>query len=68
MSDGRTPQAMAEVWRASKDTEAQAFYALALLATAPPEDATHANQKRAAALLEPIYRYSNLSIRARRIT
>jgi hypothetical protein len=39
-----------------KDTEAQAFYALALIATAPPEDATHANQKRAAALLEPIYR------------
>jgi hypothetical protein len=39
-----------------QDTEVQAFYALALLATAPPEDATHANQKRAAALLEPIYR------------
>jgi hypothetical protein len=39
-----------------RDTEVQVFYALALLATAPPEDATHANQKRAAALLEPIYR------------
>src|ERR1700689_1811407 len=39
-----------------QDTEVQVFYALALLATAPPEDATHANQKRAAALLEPIYR------------
>jgi hypothetical protein len=50
-------QAMAEVLRSNpNDTEAQAFYALALLATAPPEDATHANQKRAAALLEPIYR------------
>jgi hypothetical protein len=50
-------QAMAEVARSNpKDTEAQAFYALALIATAPPEDATHANQKRAAALLEPIYR------------
>jgi hypothetical protein len=49
--------AMAEVSRSNpNDTEAQAFYALALLATAPPEDATHANQKRAAALLEPIYR------------
>lgn len=49
--------AMAEVARDNpKDTEAQAFYALALIATAPPEDATHANQKRAAALLEPIYR------------
>jgi hypothetical protein len=32
------------------------FYALSLIATAPPEDTTHANQKRAAALLEPIYR------------
>ncbi len=39
-----------------KDTETQVFYALSLIATAPPEDATHANQKRAAALLEPIYR------------
>jgi hypothetical protein len=29
---------------------------LSLIAIAPPEDATHANQKRAAALLEPIYR------------
>jgi hypothetical protein len=42
--------------RNPRDTEVQVFYALALLATAPPEDATHANQKRAAALLEPIYR------------
>ena len=39
-----------------KDSEAQAFYALSLIATAPPEDASHANQKRAAKLLEPIYR------------
>ena len=39
-----------------KDTEVQVFYALSLIATAPPEDATHANQKHAAALLEPIYR------------
>ncbi|HEX3398174.1 MAG TPA: hypothetical protein VHS76_15835 [Steroidobacteraceae bacterium] len=39
-----------------KDTEAQVFYALSLIAIAPPEDASHANQKRAAALLEPIYR------------
>jgi hypothetical protein len=38
------------------DTEAQVFYALSLIATAPPEDRTHANQKRAAAILEPIYR------------
>ena len=38
------------------DPEAQAFYALSLIAIAPPEDPNHANQKRAAALLEPIYR------------
>ncbi len=38
------------------DTEAQVFYALSLIATAPPEDRSHANQKRAAAILEPIYR------------
>ena len=49
--------AMGEAARSNpKDTETQAFYALSLIATAPPEDATHANQKRAAALLEPIYR------------
>ncbi len=36
--------------------ECQIFYALALLATAPPTDATHANQKKAAALLEPLFR------------
>jgi hypothetical protein len=48
---------MSQVARANpKDTEAQVFYALSLIAIAPPEDATHANQKRAAALLEPIYR------------
>ena len=50
-------EAMAQVARNNpKDTEAQVFYALSLLAIAPPEDATHANQKRAAALLEQIYR------------
>jgi hypothetical protein len=38
-----------------QDTEAQVFYALALLATAPPTDRTHANQKRAAAILEPVF-------------
>ncbi|MBS0393885.1 MAG: hypothetical protein JSR54_04620 [Proteobacteria bacterium] len=42
--------------RFPEDDEAQVFYALALLSTAPPTDRTHANQKRAAALLEPIYR------------
>ena len=38
------------------DTEAQVFYALALIATAPPTDRTHANQKRAVDILEPLYR------------
>jgi hypothetical protein len=38
------------------DTEAQIFYALALLANAPPTDKTHAKQKQAADLLEPLYR------------
>ena len=36
----------------SKDLEAQVFYALALLANAPPADKTHAKQKQAADLLE----------------
>ncbi len=38
-----------------KDTEAQVFYALALLSTASPTDKTHANQKKAADLLQPLY-------------
>jgi tetratricopeptide (TPR) repeat protein len=50
-------EAMGEAARRNpQDTEAQVFYALALIATAPPEDGSHANQKRAAALLEPVYR------------
>jgi hypothetical protein len=36
------------------DHEAQVFYALALLSNAPPADKTHARQKRALALLEPL--------------
>jgi tetratricopeptide (TPR) repeat protein len=48
---------MADAARSSpNDTETQVFYALSLIATAPPEDHTHANQKRAAAILEPVYR------------
>jgi tetratricopeptide (TPR) repeat protein len=39
-----------------QDPEARIFYALALLATAPPDDKTHRNQKQAADLLEPLYR------------
>ncbi len=38
------------------DDEVQIFYALALIATAPPTDRLHTRQKRAAAILEPIYR------------
>jgi tetratricopeptide (TPR) repeat protein len=38
------------------DNEVQIFYSLALIATAPPSDLSHANQKHAAAILEPIYR------------
>ncbi len=37
------------------DTEAQVFYALALLANAPPTDKTHAKQKQAIAILEPLW-------------
>jgi len=38
------------------DVESQVFYALALLANASPADKTHARQKEAAALLEPLDR------------
>ena len=38
-----------------KDIEAQVFYALALLANASPSDKTHAKQKQAVDLLEPLY-------------
>lgn len=37
------------------DPEAQAFHALALLAAASQFDTTHANQKRAADILEPLF-------------
>ncbi len=39
-----------------KDAETQVFYALALLANTSPADKTHANQKKAADLLEPLFR------------
>ena len=39
-----------------KDIEAQVFYALALLANVSPVDKTHAKQKEAADLLEPLDR------------
>src|SRR5215471_12226633 len=37
------------------DVESQIFYALALLATASPQDKSHQNQKTAAQILEPLY-------------
>jgi len=37
------------------DGEAAIFYALALLATAPPTDKTYVNQRKAGAILEPIF-------------
>lgn len=64
-TDGLTPQARAKAYAQvmdelarnnPKDTEVQVFYALSLLGTASPQDTTHANQKRAAAILEPVYR------------
>src|SRR6266571_586943 len=38
-----------------KDQEAAIFYALALLATAAPADKTYENQRKAAAILEPLF-------------
>jgi tetratricopeptide (TPR) repeat protein len=37
------------------DVECQIFYALALIGTASPTDKTHANEKKAATLLEPLF-------------
>ena len=49
-------QAMAGVAaRYPEDVEAQIFHALALLATASPTDRTHAQQKQAGQILEPLY-------------
>jgi tetratricopeptide (TPR) repeat protein len=48
-------QAMAEVALQDKDVEAHVFYALSLLANAPPTDKTHERQKKAAEILEPLY-------------
>ncbi|HEX3375063.1 MAG TPA: hypothetical protein VHS13_12695 [Edaphobacter sp.] len=50
-------QAMSKLASANRtDTESKVFYALALLANASPADKTHANQKQAADILEPLYR------------
>lgn len=49
--------AMAELAAAYPgDVESQAFYALALLAAASPFDKTHAKQKQAVKILEPLFR------------
>jgi len=48
-------KAMEKVYRDyPKDHEATAFYALSLLASAPPRDPTFANQKKAIAVLQPL--------------
>jgi hypothetical protein len=54
-------KAMAAVTAAQPaDTEAKLFYALALVASAPPTDKTFANQLKAGAILEPIFeKYPN---------
>lgn len=53
----RYSDAMAAVAKAyPNDDEIATFYALSLVATAPPTDATHARQKRAADILEPIWK------------
>ncbi len=41
--------------RNPKDREAAIFYALALVATAAPEDKTYGNQRKATAILEPVF-------------
>lgn len=41
--------------RNPKDEEAGVFYALALIATASPEDKTYGNDRKAAAILEPVF-------------
>lgn len=49
-------QAMAEVARANpKDLEAQVLYAVALLSNASMADKTHARQKQAIAILDPLF-------------
>jgi hypothetical protein len=50
-------QAMQHIYETySKDLEAAAFYALAVDQTAPPGDKTFANQLKAAAILEALYK------------
>lgn len=43
------------VARFPDDTEGRIFHALAMVATAPPDDMTYAKQRRAAAILTPLF-------------
>jgi hypothetical protein len=53
----RYSDAMAVIARDNRDDdEAQVFYALSLVATAPPADRKHERQKLAADILEPIWK------------
>jgi len=53
----RYAQAMGKLaGRYQDDAECQIFYALALIASAPPSDASHAKQKEAAAILEALFK------------
>ena len=53
----RYTQAMRKLaGRYQDDAECQIFYALALVASASPSDASHAKQKEAAAILEPLFK------------
>jgi tetratricopeptide (TPR) repeat protein len=55
--DQQYEQAMHEIAQQNnKDVEAQVFFALALLSNAAPTDKTHARQKQALAILEPLDR------------
>ena len=52
----RYAQAMRKLaGRYQDDAECQIFYALVLIASASPSDASHAKQKEAAAILEPLF-------------
>jgi len=53
----RYTQAMRKLaGRYQDDAECQIFYALALVASASPSDVSHAKQKEAAAILEPLFK------------
>ena len=51
----RYEAAMTALAARDKDVEVQVFYALGLLANAPPTDKQHVRQKRAADILQPLF-------------